>query len=86
MIELTAVDDDEPETEEQFVVTLQTPTNGATLGSQSRAEVIIQPSDSPFGLFQIYPAGTRLGAPAFTACNPLFALKSATRPPRWPSG
>ncbi|XP_076465116.1 adhesion G-protein coupled receptor V1-like isoform X2 [Babylonia areolata] len=60
VIELTAVDDDDPEAEEVFFVKLRTPDNGAQLGNTTTATVIVRQSDSPFGLFQIYPADTRL--------------------------
>lgn len=59
VIEVSAVDDDDPETEEEFVVKLQAPDNGATLGAVTTATVVVQPNDSPYGLFEIYPAGTR---------------------------
>ena len=59
VIEVSAVDDDDPETDEQFVVKLQAPDNGATLGAVTTATVVVLSSDSPYGLFQIYPAGTR---------------------------
>ncbi|KAL8615958.1 hypothetical protein ACOMHN_034634 [Nucella lapillus] len=62
VIALTAVDDDDPETEEQFVVKLRIPSNGARLGNVTTAAVVVKQSDSPFGLFQIYPANTRLSS------------------------
>lgn len=58
-LELTAVDDAEPEAREEFVVKLSAPDNGATLGSLTTATVVVLQSDAPFGLFQIFPSGTR---------------------------
>lgn len=59
VVQLSAVDDEDPETAEEFIMKLQTPTNGATLGTNVTAAVVVAASDSPYGLFQIFPSFSR---------------------------
>lgn len=59
VLSIRAVNDDLPESEETFILTLQTPTVGAVLGDIKSRTVIIEASDSPFGLLQIFTSGSR---------------------------
>ena len=59
MLELTVVRDTEPEEDELYTVILSQPDGGATLGQITQKRVIIEANDAPYGLLEIYPAGTR---------------------------
>ncbi|KAH9498632.1 Adhesion G-protein coupled receptor V1 [Bulinus truncatus] len=70
---LEAVNDDEPELAETITLSLLPPANGAILGNITTKVINIDQSDSPWGLIQIYPSGTRLSSIAteeiFTALS-----------------
>ena len=55
-IEITIIDNNIPESEKQFVVTLLNPSGGAALGLGSNVTVIINHSDGAFGVFQFAEA------------------------------
>ncbi|XP_064619585.1 adhesion G-protein coupled receptor V1-like [Lineus longissimus] len=57
---VSAIMDVLSELDETFYFDLKAPTGGAILGNITRKTVIIKKNDSPFGLLQIYPAGTKL--------------------------
>ena len=59
VLSLTAVADDIPEEAETFYVILYDPEGGAGLGDVTLKTVVIDRNDSPYGLLQIYPVGTR---------------------------
>ena len=54
MIVLEAVDDDMPETEETFTLTLSSVTGSAVLGDIVTREVIVAASDAPFGSIELF--------------------------------
>ena len=58
-IELTALDDSEPEQVERFTVQLKNPDNSAVLGGYTQRLVLVNPNDSPNGLINLYFRGTR---------------------------
>ncbi|KAK7486836.1 hypothetical protein BaRGS_00021983 [Batillaria attramentaria] len=62
VVEVTAVNDDEPESEEAFELRLQAPSGGATLGAITTARIIVASSDSPNGLFEIFPINSRVSS------------------------
>ena len=55
-INITIIDNNIPEDEKQFFVTLLNPSGGAALGLGSIVTVIISPSDGAFGVFQFAQA------------------------------
>ena len=59
MLVLETVNDDTPEVEETFTLTLQKPPGDAILGDMSSRTLIIAASDAPYGLMQIYTAEKR---------------------------
>ena len=59
MLELTVIKDTEPEEAEHYTVLLSQPDGGATLGRITQKEVIIEGNDAPYGLLEIYSAGTK---------------------------
>ena len=61
-IDIVIVDNNIPEDEKQFFVTLLNPSGGAALGLGSTVTVIINPSDGAFGVFQF--AQSSLGVQA----------------------
>ena len=61
MLEISAVADDLPEEAEVFHVFLYPPEGGAALGAIRNRTLIIERNDSPYGLVQIYVAGSKLG-------------------------
>lgn len=52
-IDITILDNNIPEDEKSFVVTLMNPSGGAVLGVASVVTVMIEHSDGAFGIFQI---------------------------------
>ena len=57
-LELKVTDDDIPEEAETFVVTLLPP-DKASLGLITQRTIVIERNDAPYGLLQVFPAGTR---------------------------
>ena len=51
--------DDIPEEREIFYLTLLPPEGGASLGAVSRKTVMIERNDAPYGLLEIFTAGSR---------------------------
>ena len=51
--------DDIPEEAERFIVVLQQPVGGATLGMITQKAIVVERNDAPYGMLEIYPAGTR---------------------------
>ena len=51
-INITIVDNDVPEDEKWFIVSLLNPSGGAAIGTGSTVKVIIDHSDGAFGVFQ----------------------------------
>ena len=58
VLQLQAVADDVPEEREIFYVTLLPP-GGATLGAIARKTVTIERNDAPYGLLEIFIAGSK---------------------------
>ena len=54
-IDINIVDNNIPEDEKMFVVTLLNPSGGAALGIGSAVTVVIDHSDGAFGVFQFDP-------------------------------
>ena len=54
VIVLEAVDDDVPETEETFTLTLTSVTGSAVLGDIMTREVVVAASDAPFGSIEMF--------------------------------
>ena len=59
MLVLETVNDDTPEVEETFTLTLQEPPGDAILGDITSRTLVIEASDAPFGLMEIYTADSR---------------------------
>ncbi|XP_071965307.1 adhesion G-protein coupled receptor V1-like isoform X2 [Antedon mediterranea] len=59
VLHVSAVLDNDPELQEEFLVKLFPPTGGAILGPTVNATIIVADNDSPYGLIQIYPQGSR---------------------------
>ena len=51
--------DDIPEERELFYLTLLPPEGGASLGAVSRKTIMIERNDAPYGLLEIFTAGSR---------------------------
>ena len=51
-IDINIIDNDIPEDEKSFVVTLLNPSGGAAIGVGSAITVVIEHSDGAFGIFQ----------------------------------
>lgn len=58
-LQISAVADSIPELSEAYMVVLGEPIGGAILGSITNVTVIVEESDAPFGLLQIYPLDSR---------------------------
>ncbi|XP_033109462.1 adhesion G-protein coupled receptor V1-like [Anneissia japonica] len=58
VLHVSAVLDNDPELQEQFLVKLLPPTGGAILGTTVNATIIVADNDSPYGLLQIFPQGS----------------------------
>ncbi|GFR83307.1 G-protein coupled receptor 98-like, partial [Elysia marginata] len=59
---LEVVNDDTPEVEETFTLTLQEPPGDAILGAITSRTLVVAASDAPYGLMEIYTAGSRLSS------------------------
>ena len=71
-IDITIIDNNIPEDEKQFVVSLVNTRGGATLGVGSTVLVIINPSDGAFGVFQF--ADNSLGVQAIESGDTGFTI------------
>nr|XP_014349406.1 PREDICTED: G-protein coupled receptor 98 [Latimeria chalumnae] len=58
-LEISAILDEEPEMDEQFIVTLSNPTGGARLGPRIQTMITVLQNQAPLGLFSIFPVTNR---------------------------
>ncbi|XP_069081373.1 adhesion G-protein coupled receptor V1 [Pleurodeles waltl] len=75
ILQITALLDEEPEMDEQFIVTLLHPTGGARLGTRIQTSITVLQNQAPLGLFSIFPVTNRTNTLSVEEGNHIIYLK-----------
>ncbi|XP_063151499.1 adhesion G-protein coupled receptor V1 [Candoia aspera] len=74
-LHISAILDAEPEMDEQFIVTLFSPTGGARLGARTETLITVLQNQAPLGLFSIFPVTERTNSIIAEEANTTVYLK-----------